>query len=90
MPKSMERKVIDAMIRNGLTDKQFSPSTFGRVMSIEPYEVQDSFIQSIGFYIYEMGLHVESGFRTADNIHTLANNVKSSFPSSGQGSFNFD
>lgn len=89
MAKPMERKIIDAMIRAGLTDKQFSPSRFGRTMSLEPYEVQDSFIQSVGFYVYEMGLHVESGFRTSDNIHTLAQTVKSTFPPSGQQMFEF-
>ena len=35
MAKSMERKIIDGMIRNGLTDKQFDARTFARYMSLE-------------------------------------------------------
>lgn len=90
MAKSMERKMIDAMIRYGLTDKQFSPRTFARVMSLEAYEVQDSFIQAVGMYVDEMTMHVNTNYNTVDNILDLAHIVHQTFPPSGQQLFEFD
>lgn len=89
MAKSMERKIIDGMIRNGLTDKQFDARTFARTMSLEPYEVQDSFIETIGYYVHEMGMHVQTQYNTVDNILNLANIVHQTFPSPNQQEFDF-
>ena len=90
MAKSMERKIIDGMIRNGLTDKQFDAGMFARIMSLEPYEVQDSYIETIGLYVHEMGMHVKAKYNTTDNILDLAHIVHSTFPSSDQQAFDFD
>ena len=90
MAKSMERKIIDGMIRNGLTDKQFDARTFARYMSLEGYEVQDSFIQAIGMYIDEMTMHVNTEYNTIDNILHLAQIVHHTFPPSGQQTLDFD